>query len=113
MRLTPYLLLSALALAGCSDDSSGDAPHIVSIAPNRITVGTMTYGVIVDGRNFTDSSIVLWNGVQHEAQYWNERQMYIPLVHSEEYMVADTASIQVVNTVGADERSNKAQLIIA
>jgi hypothetical protein len=54
----------AVLIAGCQQQINFPAPVIGKLAPTKIAAGQPAFTLEVDGRNFTPSSIVLWNNSQ-------------------------------------------------
>ncbi|MBL7857618.1 MAG: IPT/TIG domain-containing protein [Cyclobacteriaceae bacterium] len=70
MKYIFYSLIVLLFVSGCSDDPVGPAPVIEAVAPLNGNAGT---SVTLAGKNFTSSSVVLFNGVKGTTHFRSDK----------------------------------------
>lgn len=57
------------------DNGSNPTPSITSITPNNATTGDPSFTLTVNGQNFSNSSVVRWNGNNLVTQYISATQL--------------------------------------
>ncbi|HEV8265075.1 MAG TPA: Ig-like domain-containing protein [Gemmatimonadales bacterium] len=112
MRRSALLALIVLALYACSDATgpSPTAPAIVSIGPNRARPNSGPFALVVNGRNFRDSSVVQWNGAPRLTTFVDSTRL-VAFIDDQDVVAPATAEIRVVNPNG--ERSTAVAFVIA
>ncbi|MGH7427628.1 MAG: Ig-like domain-containing protein [Candidatus Methylomirabilaceae bacterium] len=113
MKPRLLLMLIAFALQGCSGDATGPsptAPTILSIGPNRAPPNSGPLFLIVNGKNFRDSSLVQWNGASRQTSFVDSTRL-VAFISDQDVVTPATVEIRVVNPNG--ERSNPVTFVIA
>lgn len=72
VRIFAVVLISSFVFAG-----QIGAPYIKSISPASAPAGSQTFVMTITGANFTQGSVVRWNGVDQQTTYVSPRQLQI------------------------------------
>jgi|ERR1043165_238968 len=98
VRILAVVLISSLVFAG-----QIGAPYITSISPASAPAGSSTFVMTINGSNFTQGSVVRWNGVDQQTTFISPRQLQITVSAS---YVANPATVTItVYTYGRNRNS--------
>jgi len=81
------------------------APSILNLSPRGAVVGGNGFVLKINGANFTNSSVVQWNGANRPTTYVNTGELRINLASSD-FAAVGTASVVVVNSTPSLSVSN-------
>lgn len=91
--LLAALAICLLFLVSCSCPST---PSISSLSPNSATAGGPDFVLTVNGGNFTNSSVLVWNGSSVTPSFVNSHQLTATIPASN-IAQPDTAVVYVYN----------------
>lgn len=72
------------------------APSITNLSPNSATIGGSAFTLTVNGQNFTNNSIVQWNGANHSTTFVNANQLTVNIPASDLNSIG-TSAVTVLN----------------
>lgn len=87
------------------------APSIVSLNPNNLNAGSAGFTLIVTGANFTNNSVVQWNGVARPTTFINAGEVQV-IIPAGDVAATGSAVVAVVNSTPVTSFSNARNFII-
>ncbi len=93
VRILAVVLIGSFVFAGQTGE-----PYITSISPASAPAGSNTFVMTITGSNFSQNSVVRWNGVDQQTTFVSTRQLQIKVTAS--YLKSPGAVSITVYTYG-------------
>jgi hypothetical protein len=97
-----YSIVLALGQVGCGVTQEGRSadsatvPNAISISPNAVPAGQSSFVLHVNGANFSDRSVILWNGAGQTTTFVNTQQVSAQ-IPAQDVAHESTVSVAVEN----------------
>src|SRR2546426_3128631 len=113
MKSSRFLLsLVILLLAVALPSRAADAPVITAVSPRQVPAGSPGFTLVVQGRSFDKSSVVLCNGLERNTTWISDHMLRAAILTSD---VAKRGAIHIAVQVNGDDdeaRSNSVRVMV-
>ncbi len=113
MKSSRFLLsLVILLLAVALPSRAADAPVITAVSPRQVPAGSPGFTLVVQGRSFDKSSVVLCNGSERNTTWVSDHMLRAAILTSD---VAKRGTLHIAVQVNGDDdevRSNSARVMV-
>src|SRR3989442_8713288 len=113
MKSSRFLLsLVILLLAVALPSRAADAPVITAVSPRQVPAGSPGFTLVVQGRSFDKSSVVLCNGLERNTTWISDHMLRAAILTSD---VAKRGAIHIAVRVNGDDdeaRSNSVRVMV-
>lgn len=110
---------AVLLLAACGDGGGGGTgtqpnptPHLTSVDPPGISVGSPDFSLTVDGTGFIDGSVVRWNGFPRPTTFVSATRLTAQ-IRAEDVQASGTARVTVFNPAPGGGGSNTKEVDVS
>ena len=113
MKSSRFLLsLVILLLAVALPSRAADAPVITAVSPRQVPAGSPGFTLVVQGRSFDKSSVVLCNGLERNTTWISDHMLRAAILTSD---VAKRRTLHIAVQVNGDDdgaRSNSVRVMV-